>query len=148
MTLEPLILVRQCSFCYPQKPQATVFLRIFMVKVRIPLFSGRFWVAETGQCTRITCGEFNPHFGGHTCTLEKSVFYKNGSYTRVLHFVISYKNCATTPSWRFGEISVDTRRKIWQIGPGKRLRHPYRWRYKNPVKSISIGILIPKGSVF
>ena len=42
MTVEPLILVRQCTFWYPQKPQAIVFLRFFMAKVRISLFSGRF----------------------------------------------------------------------------------------------------------
>ena len=109
---------------------------------------GSISAPETGQSTRITYGEFNWHFGGHACTLEKSVFYKSGSYTRVLNFVILYKNCATKPSWRFGEISVDTHRKIGQIGPWKRLRHPYRWRYKNPVKSISIRNLIPTGVCF
>ena len=51
-------------------------------------------------------------------------------------------------SAKFRSILAETRRKIGQIGLRKRLRHPYRWRYENLVKTISIRNLIPKGVCF
>ena len=75
----------------------------------------KIWPLNIGQSYsrifRLIPDGANRHFGGHACTLEKSVFYKSDTYTHVLHFVISYENFATSPSWLFGDISVNTRRK-------------------------------------